>query len=29
VLSVIPVIVLFAIFQKYLVSGITAGAVKG
>lgn len=29
ILSMIPVLVLYFLFQKYIVSGITAGAVKG
>jgi arabinosaccharide transport system permease protein len=29
VLTVIPVIVLFVFFQKHIVAGFTAGAVKG
>jgi ABC-type maltose transport system permease subunit len=29
VLVTIPVVILFVAFQKYLVQGLTAGAVKG
>ena len=27
--SILPVLVVFLIFQKYLIDGMTAGAVKG